>query len=327
MDYEQMELESETENLESVLDFVDDDSIFPVSHYRMWSSLLENRYVVEDVVTQEANGDYLLRHILHALLDSAEGTVVCSFLHHLPVGDEAGRADAPVMLLMYSPSAMLSYCHYCGRALELDAVASAVGSAVGPQMTYWIDDAGEQVCLQCKGGFMLGAVRMEGPLVMTFGAFMPESRLSLPRHLWPAEVAPYADLMCRVTNSRDGVPGKVLRADRDAVLEAILAFVEPLKVLKRQRVKRKWEDLWVWMLDFPQVWDYVARPLGGKLFNPNSIAHILSLMNEMEVVDLQVKSRVVKLLPEVNENFRTNLSSPPSDRVRGVLKSYLRKVV
>lgn len=327
LDYSQLELESEVEDLESILDFIGEDSIFPFSRHRVWQSLSGNRYVVEDVVTMEPNGDYRIRHILHTLLDSPEGTSVCSFLQRQPGGGEAEPAGQSVMLLVYAPSALLSYCHYCGRTLDLEAVASMVGSAVGPQMTYWIDDAGKCVCLQCRGGYLLGSMQMDGPVVMTFAAFMPEARLAMPRTLWPAEVAPFADLLGRVMNPKGSMQGKVLSADRDEVLEAILAFVRPLAKLKSRRVKRNWEYLWLWLLDFPQVWAYVARPLGDKPFNANSIAHILSQMNEMGVVDLGVKSHIAKLQPEVNENFRTNLSSPPPDRVRGVVRGYLEKVM
>lgn len=326
LDYEQLEQEYEVENLESILDFIDEDSIFPVVRHRVWQSILDNRYLVEDVVTKEPEGDYRVRHILHALIDTEEGTKVCSFLQRQPAGGEADSGGMSALLMLYYPTALLSYCHYCNKVLDMESVASVVGSAVGPQMTYWIDDAGERVCLQCCGGYLLGAVQMGGTMVMEFSAFMPEGRLALPRTLWPAEATPFADLIGRVISPKGSMQGKVLRADHDEVLEAILAFVRPMGVLKSRRVKRNWEDLWVWLLDFPQVWDYVAKPLGGKLFNANSIAHILSQMNEMGVVTLGVKSHIARLQPEANENFRTNLSSPPSDRVRGVVRGYLAKV-
>ena len=326
LDYDQLELEFDVENQQSILDSIGEESIFPVSQHRVWHSMLGNRYVVEDVVTKDSDGNYRIRHILHALIDSPEGTTACSFLQRQPEVDASAPEGSSAMLLVYSPSVLLGYCHYCGRALDVNAVASVVGSAVGPQMTYWIDDAGEHVCLQCQGGYLLGSVRMDGPMVLTFTAFMPETRVSMPRTLWPAEVVPFADLVGRVMSPK-GMQGKVLRADKNETLEAILAFVRPFASLKTRRVKRSWENLWVWLLDFQPVWNYVAKPLGGKPFNANSIAHILSLMNEEGVVELGVKSHIAKLQPEANENFRTNLSSPPSDRVRGVVRGYLEKVV
>lgn len=327
LDYEQLQAEFEAENLESVLDFVNEDSIFPVSRHRMWRSLLDNRYVVEDVVTREPDGDYHVRHILHPLLDMPDGTAVCSVMHRQLAEGEPSTEGAPILLLLYTSPAIIGYCHYSGRALGFDAVASLVASAVGPQMTYWIDEAGERVCLQCRGGYLLGSVRVDGPMVMDFSAFMPDARLSMPRALWPAEVAQFADLMGRVASAKGSMAGKVLCADKDEVLEAILAFVRPMAELKTSRVRRGWEELWMWLMDIPQVWNYVARPLGGKPFNANSIAHILSQMNEMGVVDLQVKSHIAKLQPQAGENFRTNLSSPPSDRVRGVVRGYLEKAM
>lgn len=327
LDYDQLQAEFEAENLESVLDFVNEDSIFPVSRHRMWRSLLDNRYVVEDVVTRESEGTYHVRHILHPLLDMPEGTAVCSVMHRQLADDEPKTEISPILLLIYSSPALIGYCHYSGRELGFEAVASLVGSLVGPQMTYWIDEAGERACLQCSGGYLLGTVHRDGSMVMDFSAFMPDSRLAMPRALWPAEVAQFADLMGRVASAKSSMAGKVLRADKDEVLESILAFVRPMAELKTSRVRRGWEELWMWLMDIPQVWNYVAKPLGDKLFNPNSIAHILSQMNEMGVVELGVKSHISKLQPQVNENFRTNLSLPPSDRVRGVVRVYLEKAM
>lgn len=327
LDYDQLQAEFEAENLESVLDFVSEDSIFPVSRHRMWRSLLDNRYVVEDVVTRESEGTYHVRHILHPLFDTPEGTAVCSVMHRQLADDEPKTEISPILLLIYSSSALIGYCHYSGRELGFEAVVSLVGSLVGPQMTYWIDEAGERACLQCSGGYLLGTVHMDGSMVMDFSAFMPDARLAMPRALWPAEVAQFADLMGRVASAKSSMAGKVLRADKDEVLESILAFVRPMAELKTSRVRRGWEELWIWLMDIPQVWNYVAKPLGDKLFNPNSIAHILSQMNEMGVVELGVKSHIAKLQPQVNENFRTNLSLPPSDRVRGVVRVYLEKAM
>lgn len=313
-------------------------TVFPFSTFEAATSVEGTPYVVEYAVSHTEDGDQALRFLAHALVHDAEGTTVWSLMCATPDG-ERYQADAPdgeKMLLRYAPTAVCGYEYYSGTTKAgAEMVGEMVGRCYGPTMGYWIGDDGRLVCMQCRGGYMLGRLEEGHCMVMRMEAYLPVSLMVLPTAFWPAETAPYHAMMAKLLDGSHKprpygmIANKKMphRVENEVVMREVLEFVEPFGKAKSHFVTMEWRRVWLGVLAIDEVWRYVARPVkqAGTCYNRNSIAHIIALMKEQRVLEGTSKE-LAALQPLCNKNFRVNMSSLPDQPLREVLRNYCDKV-
>lgn len=336
MDIDGFELEHELDHLgvESFIQLDKYNSTFPYSSFQIWTSAFGNRYLVEFEVSYKDADEYLVKHQLHALVDDSHGTTVYTFFQRdyggevcqeVPFGDQ--------LVLCYEPEVVDDYSYYRdmpGRGLPL--LSSLVNSVCQPPIAYWLDDEQTHVCSQCRGGYLFGDVDDRGCAVYRFRSFMPLDRMMLPTNLWPASAKPYAGLVAKVVNPQNPKPARMLEASPDArraAVEAeIVQFVAPFAELQTSRLSRRWERFWHELLEIPEVWQYVARPVrqAQTNYNRNNIAHILCMMAAQKLISVTSGVRLLELQPSANNNFRIHFGKCPADKeLRNIIIKYFER--
>lgn len=323
----------ETEKAEWIQQNVEQCDIFPLSLFDMDESLEGTKYLLEYIVTPANEKEYAVSLNAHALVNNEDGTMVLTRM----TNNKEPRNGSNSMILRYLPQAIGSYAHYRETAKEQrDLLADLVGSGCGPQMSYWMDKEGKQVCMQCLGGYLLGEVEKDYCMVLSFDAFLPNSRIMLPRQLWPAETLPYHEMITNVLENSalyerafSPIPQENrIMITNEALKKEILDFVEPFGKLKSHYVSLEWRTLWTRMLTIPQVWKYVARPVAQAQtgYNRNSIAHIMAIMKEQKIILEDNNLKIACCQPLCNNNFRVNLGKVPDDlQLRELIRSFFDK--